>query len=448
MVQTLGPTINIDHDTLLEIIGERIEDGRLLRLIKYLLKAGYMEEWKYNHTHSGTPQGGIISPLLANIYLDELDKWVENDLMPRYNRRINKVGRRRNPTWRSYKGKKYYAKKKGDRQAYKKYDKLMKTVPSVMTEDEGYRKLDYIRYADDFLLSFAGPRHEAEEIKEEIREFLRGRLKLELSKEKTLITHARTEKARFLGYELSIMHSIDRRTVNGGIRFGVPREAITRTMKRYCKKGKPSNRPELLVVSDYEIILTYQQALAGLVQYYQMAHNVAKLSVVRWAMQVSLLKTLANKHKSTTTKIAKKYRSERTVNGKKYKVIEAKVERKDKEPLISHFGAVPLSRNPKPDTIHDLKYKEYPARNELVKRMLAEECEMCEATGYVEVHHIRGLKDLYKNGRRKKSAWVIRMATRRRKTLVVCRPCHNAIEHGKHRPEWDALNDVLESRVQ
>ena len=445
---------NIDHDTLLEIMAEKIEDGRLLRLTRNLLKAGIMELWENKNTYSGTPQGtpqgGIISPLLTNIYMDVFDKWVETNLLPRYNRKSegSHRGRRRNPEYKSLQGKRTTAKKNGDKIAYKRYGRLMKTMPSVVTNDEGFRKLEYIRYADDFLLSFAGPKSEAEEIKREIRDFLRDRLKLELSKEKTLITHARTEKAKFLGYHLNIMHCNDRRTVNGQIHFGVPREVITKALRKYCKKGKPDSRPELTELSDYELILTYQQGYRGLVQYYTMAHNIASLSKVRWAAQNSLLKTLANKHKSTTTKTAKEYRGEKTVDGKIYKVFEVTVKRENKKPLHTYFGAIPLTRNPFPTEVKDKREDNYPRRNDLLDRLNADLCEMCGITGEMEVHHVRKLKDVNKPGRKRKPAWVHTMAARRRKTLVVCWNCHKAIDNGRHKPEWDSWKSVLESRVR
>jgi group II intron reverse transcriptase/maturase len=193
---------NINHEILLEKMEDKIKDGRFTRLLMFLMKAGYLEDWKWHRTYSGTPQGGIISPLLSNIYLHTLDEWVENELLPKYNRRPE-GGRKRNPEYRRYEALRGNAKKKGDWESFKHYGKLMKTVPTFVEQDE-YRKLEYVRYADDFLLSFAGPKKEAVNIKEEIRDFLNDRLKLELSMEKTLITHARTQKALFLGHEIKV----------------------------------------------------------------------------------------------------------------------------------------------------------------------------------------------------------------------------------------------------
>ncbi len=439
---------NIDHEILVGILSKEIQDGRFLNLVRRLLSAGYMEEWKWHETYSGTPQGGIISPLLSNIYLNVFDRWVEEELLPLYNRKSPGMTRRPdNPIYRRYSRQRDKAKKSGDRAAYKRYGKLMKTVPSVI-DDDSYRKLEYIRYADDFLLSFSGPKHEAEEIRERIRDFLKRELGLELSMEKTLITHARTEKARFLGYDLHIMRSQERRTVNGWMWFGVPKEVISEAKKKYMRNDKPVHRNEWILHSDYDIVANFQAEYRGLVQYYIMAHNVASLNEVEWVTVTSLLKTLAAKHKSSVNKMAKKHKSRMVVDGKPYRVFKVTVEREGKKPLESHFGAIPLKRNPRPAEIKDALPKFFMCRSELLDRMMAEECEMCGSKGRIQVHHVRKLKDLTKPGRRAKPAWVHRMAAIRRKTLMVCEECHQAIHAGAHRSEWDIWNNLLESRMR
>ena len=443
---------NIDHETLIGIMEEKIEDQRFLNLVKHLMKAGYMEDWKWQGTYSGTPQGGIISPLLANVYLDKFDKWVEEELLPNYNRNSPKErGRKRNPEYRHYEYKRRLAREKGDVESFKHYGKLMKEIPSVI-DDDSYRKLEYVRYADDFLLSFAGPKKEAEEIREHIKNFLEKELILELSVEKTLITHARKEKAKFLGYELRVMRSNERRTANGTIWLGVPKEVIRDAKRKYMKNGKVVHRPELLHNSDFDIIAMFQSEYRGLVQYYQMAHNVHRLSEVDWAASTSLLKTLAGKHKTSVTKMVKKHKKTRTVNGKKYRVFETTVERKGKKPLVAHYGANPLIRKPEchiKDKITRVgSYGIGTNRSELIRRMSGEECEMCGKKGNVEVHHVRKLKDVNKQGRKNKPAWVQRMSAIRRKTLITCKTCHKAIHAGEHRKEWDNWKNVLESRVR
>ncbi len=178
---------NIDHDVLLSVLGEKLNDNRFLRRLKYLLKAGYMEDWKYGRTLSGTPQGGVVSPILANIYLDRLDKYVETVLIPAHTRgKVRKV----NLEWAALQRQMTAQRKLGNHQLAKTLRRQMQQLPSGVTHDPGYRRLRYVRYADDFVLGFIGPNAEAGQLKESLETFLSNTLKLELSKEKTLITHA------------------------------------------------------------------------------------------------------------------------------------------------------------------------------------------------------------------------------------------------------------------
>jgi hypothetical protein len=203
-----------DHQVLRAILAEKIHDNRFLRLIGNLLRAGYLEDWRFHETLSGTPQGGVLSPVLANIYLSRLDRFVETVLVPAHTR--GEV-RRLNPRYGALRTRAYKARRAGRWEAARTLKQQMQRLPSVDPHDDSYRRLRYVRYADDFLLGFVGPRHEAEAIKGELRDFLRDTLKLELSEAKTLITHARTEKAHFLGYEVNQCRVQHRRAVPGRV---------------------------------------------------------------------------------------------------------------------------------------------------------------------------------------------------------------------------------------
>ena len=171
---------NIDHEVLLSVLGERLHDNRFLRLLTYLLKAGYVEDWKYGRTLSGTPQGGIVSPILANIYLDRLDKFVENVLIPAHTRGTD---RRPNREYTRLSDRMKYHRKVGHHSLAAALRKQMQQLPSRDPHDPDYRRLRYVRYADDFVLGFIGPKAEAQQVKESLETFLRDTLKLELSKE-------------------------------------------------------------------------------------------------------------------------------------------------------------------------------------------------------------------------------------------------------------------------
>src|SRR5229473_4517729 len=210
---------SLDHEIMIKILAEKIHDGRFLRLISHMLKAGYLEDWRWHATLSGSPQGGIASPVLSNIYLDRLDQYVEQRLLPEHN-----LGRRRrpNPAYQAVEYAIQRARRHRDRAEARRLALRRRRLPSQEPADPDYRRLRYVRYADDWLLGFAGPKHEAEDIKSKIAAFLREELKLELSQSKTLITHATSQAARFLGYEIRAQHSDTkitrrRRAVNGAI---------------------------------------------------------------------------------------------------------------------------------------------------------------------------------------------------------------------------------------
>ncbi len=424
----------LDHEVLLNILGERIHDNRFLRLIRHMLQAGYLEEWRWHETLSGAPQGGVCSPILSNIYLDKLDKFVETVLLPKYNREKR---RGKNPAYQQIENAIARAKRRGDRQAVCALRKQRRTLPSQDPQNPTYRRLRYVRYADDWALGFSGPKAEAEEIKREIRDFLRETLKLELSEEKTLITHIRTHAAKFLGYEIVSQHVDDKldrrgqRQVNETIGLRVPKAVIEQKCAMYMRRGKPAQRASLMQDSDYSIISKYQAEYRGIVQYYLLAHNVGWFGKLYWVAETSLLKTLASKHRSTVTKMAKRHNATiETADGPK-KCLQAVIHRgENKKPLVACFGGIPLKRRPEAILVDRLPQFVMTNRSELLQRVLADKCELCESKEKVEVHHIRKLADLEKPGRREKPVWVKQMAARRRKTLIVCRKCHEEIHAG------------------
>jgi group II intron reverse transcriptase/maturase len=236
----------LDHEVLLGILAERIHDGRFLRLIRELLQAGYLEDWRFNAMLSGTPQGGVVSPLLANIYLDRLDRFVEQTLVPAYTRGAQ---RKRNPAHRHVQRRMYRLAQQGHRTEARHLRQEMQRLPYGDPNDPNYRRLRYVRYADDFPLGFIGPRVEAEAIKCQLDQFLRDTLKLELATEKPLITHARSDAARFLGYEVIVKHNnrkLDHRglrSLNGSIGLRVPMDKIRGKCDAYMRGGKPAPTP-------------------------------------------------------------------------------------------------------------------------------------------------------------------------------------------------------------
>src|SRR6266566_4225957 len=372
---------SLDHQVMLTTLAEHIHDGRFLQLIDRMLKAGYLEDWRWNATLSGAPQG--------------------------------------------------------DWGAVRALRRERRTLPSQDPDDPGYRRLRYVRYCDDFLLGFAGPRHEAEQIKARIRAFLREELKLELSEPKTLITHATSQAAHFLGYQNKAQHADtkitrNRRAVNGAIGLFVPRAVIRDRCAGYMSKGKPALRGPLLHDDDFTIVAKYGSEYRGFVQYYLLAQDVFRLELLRWVMETSMLKTLAGKHKSTVTKMARSYKATIDIPDGRRFCFQVTLRRDEgRKPLVARFGGIPLKRQ-RTAVITDLTPIMATARrNELIHRLLAGRCELCEGRTGLQVHHVRKLADLNKPGRLERPPWVRLMAMRKRKTLVVCDRCHQDIHAGR-----------------
>jgi len=415
---------SLDHQVLLSILAEKIHDGRFLQLISRMLQAGYLEDWVYGVTLSGVPQGGVASPILSNVYLDRLDRFVETELIPQFTR-----GQRRadNPAYRKLANQISKARRLGDRAQVRALSRTLRTLPSQDPRDPGYRRLRYVRYADDHLLGFTGPRAEAEEIKARLGRFLAEDLGLELSQDKTLITHGRTGAARFLGYEITIRDGSRvknrRRTGTGNVSLRVPRTVIKDKCAPHLARGEPACRSALLNADDYAIVAAFGAEYRGIVQYYLLAWDVYRLGRLRWVMETAMLKTLAGKHHSTAAKMARKHKTVIDTPHGKRTCFEARIERDGRKPLVARFGGIPLHRKKNAvlgDRVTD------PGRTvahgkELIQRFLVGMCELCGGTTDIEVHHIRRLADL---GRPGQPRWAEEMQRRHRKTLVLCGNCH------------------------
>jgi group II intron reverse transcriptase/maturase len=419
---------SLRHEILLGILAEKIHDQRFLRLIGSMLKAGFLEDWQYHETLSGCPQGGVVSPILSNIYLSKLDDFVERELIPRHTRGADRA---RNPAYRQEYAGLLRARRRGDRAEARRLARLIRTLPALDPMDPGYRRLRYLRYADDHLLGFTGPRAEAEQIKARLAEFLRDDLGLVLNASKTLITHARSQRARFLGYDITVQHSSTkitngRRSVNGRIALRVPPEVITAQCARYRQHGKPWPRSRLQNLDDYDIVRVYGAEYAGVVNYYLLAQDVWRLSKLRWHAETSMLKTLAAKHRSTVTRMAARYRAKVVTDDGLRACYEARVTREGKRDLVARFGGIALRHDRRAVITDPGPVLVRLPRRELLRRLQRRQCELCEQGATVAVHQVAGLKQLGTAGPGQ-PAWAVLMAKMRRKTLVVCAPCHEHI---------------------
>jgi hypothetical protein len=309
-------------------------------------------------------------------------------------------------------------------------------LPSVDPDDPGYRRLRYVRYADDVLLGFNGPRAEAEALKRDLGAFLREALKLELSEAKTLLTHARTGAARFLGYEITVLavddarDRHDRRATNGQIGLRVPADVIRAKCRPYLRRDKPAAWAECLHDAPFSILTQFQQVFRGVANYYQMAYNLHRLDILRYAMERSLVRTLGDKLRLSTPQVYRRFGAMVQTPAGPRKGLEVRVEREGKRPLVAQWGGISL-RWHVDAVLDDQPPRAWNARTEVLERLLADTCELCGSHDRVQVHHVRHLKDLQRYRGRPVPAWVEKMAARHRKTLVACHDCHVAVHAGR-----------------
>ena len=428
---------NIDHTVLLNLLSEKIKDSKFVTLIGKFLKAGYMENWEYHKTYSGTPQGGILSPILANIYLHELDKKVEqlraDFSQPNPKSCSLEYGRIRREI---LKKRKQYGNLTDDTQKkslLREIHKLETEMRKLPYKDATGRKIVYVRYADDFLIGVSGSRKDCEKIKQELTAFISEKLKLELSDEKTRITHS-TENARFLGYDINVRRNNQtkrtakgtvQRTLNQSVELLVPFEKIEQFMYQreiviQAKDGSliPWQRNAMAGLTDLEVLDTYNSQTRGICNYYSLASNFSKLTYFVYLMEYSCLKTLAKKHKTRISAIKKMYQCGSSW-GIPYETKSCK-----KRMMIIKFSDLKKGTvYQNADTIrHHIHFTNH---SSLEDRLRANQCELCGATDVpLEVHHINKVKNL--NG---KEQWEKAMIARKRKTLIVCKNCHIAIHH-------------------
>lgn len=436
---------NIDHDVLVGILRERISDDRFIRLIRKFLKAGYVEDWTFHNTYSGMPQGGIVSPILANIYLDKLDKYVKEYIRHfdmgtkrRPGKESNNLANERKRTVRKLKKVKDGTEKAALVARLKAIEQERAAFPNGDEMDESYRRLKYIRYADDFILGVIGSKEEAQRIKEDIKSFLSASLALELSEEKTLITHT-GKSAKFLGYEITVtrdnhqrrdVRGCLRRTYGKRVRLNVSMATLRDKLLEYgameikLRNGKevwkPKCRSGLIFNDDLEILDRYNRETVGFCNYYLIANNCVVLHNFRYIMEYSMYKTFAGKYRSTVRKINKKYRYNKlfTVKYEQKGAIKSRTFYKTsfKRRTTAFNGSCDIE----PYSIADV------SRTNLTDRLKAEKCELCGATGKLIMHHVRNLKDL-----KGKESWERLMSARKRKTIALCPSCHRLRHLGK-----------------
>lgn len=439
---------NIDHEVMVGILAKRIQDERFLRLIRKFLKAGYLEDWRYHNTYSGTPQGGIISPILANIYLDKLDRFME-ELKKQFDSGAKRatfpatyeLEKKRGVLAKKLRSANSEEEKNILTEKIREIDKKKRTLPHTDPFDTTFKRLQYVRYADDFLVGVIGSKEDASAIKGQVGEFLTGSLKLELSDEKTLVTHS-TKRARFLGYDIYVRRSnIARRdkngrlsrTLSGSVCLELPSEIMRKKLLDYGamtiettvygkENWKPKGRYCLKDNDDLEILDQYNSEIRGFRNYYRIANNSAHAGSFGYIMQYSMFKTFAAKYRTSMKKIIRRLRV-----GKHFGVQFKDKKGKTKTRLFykDGFARMSATKSHSVDKIPNTVI--YSSKTSLMDRLSARQCELCGKTDVdIEMHHVRKLKDL-----KGKSYWERFMIARNRKTLALCADCHQKLHNGK-----------------
>ena len=430
---------SFDHHVTIELLRKRIKDEAFISLMWKFLRAGYMEQWEYHKTYSGSPQGSGMSPILANIYLHELDVFMDGlknnfDKGDTRNRKVNKDYDKVRWAYRKAKSNLEANRTDENLKAFKEAQKIMLSTPHLNEMDESYKRVQYNRYADDFLIAVNGSKKDAQSIKEQVRVFLENELKLIMSEEKTHITHS-SKKVRYLGYDIRVSRSQDtkrtkkglQRVWYGKVQLYMPKEKWIAKLRDYgafkIKKDeagkeiwKPIHRGALMHLDEVAIISKYNSEIRGLYNYYRMAINVCNLDKFHFIMRGSCLKTLASKHDSSVMKMYKKYKSEKGDFGVNY-TTKGGVKRCE-----FYNDGFRRNVNNAPDFADVMpEYRTQIKSTSLAGRLRNGKCEACGALDVkVYMRHVKRLKDLNKD-----NEFDMLMIEKRRKSLALCQNCYD-----------------------
>lgn len=439
---------SFDHQVVSKLLRKRIDDEAFIQLIWKFLKAGYMEQWTFGRTYSGVPQGSGVSPVLCNVYLNELDRYMEKYAME-FNTKAQK--KRFATAYRRSVDRTYKYRKKGKEiwetltpeerkirsRTLKKLEREEKSITPTIPKDADYKRIQYTRYADDFLIGVIGSKQDAEKVKQDVKTFLWETLKLEMSDAKTKVTHT-GDRARFLGYDITVSRSQNlkkkadgrvQRCQTGVVKLLVPREKWVgklieyRAMKiKINENGKERfvalHRGKLVNQRDIEILARYNAEVRGLYNYYSIANDSFKIGRFANVMKYSMYKTFACKYKTNVHEIKRRY----FVNDLFTVAYDTKSGRKTT--TFYKDGFKRKEKATKFDNVSELpQFSKYAKTNTLKQRVERHTCELCHKDcRNLEIHQVKKLKDLKGD-----AEWVLLMRKRRRKTLVVCPECHSLI---------------------
>ncbi len=435
----------LNHHKLVAILRKKIQDERFLNLIWKLLNAGYMDlHGERRDSLIGSPQGGIVSPILANVYLHELDEFVET-----LRERLEKGKEKRpSPTYERLRSKRYSMAKRGQARTkeFKEITRQMRAVPSKQGNDPEYIRVRYLRYADDWLIGVCGSHSLALSIKQNIKEFLQDHLQLTLNEEKTCITNARTEEAFFLGTTLKIGNggnakiklqtspwtgkTFKRRSTGMETVMNAPLPKLVKRLadRGFCtKEGQPTPKSGWMFLDADQIVNLYSSVNRGLQNYYRFADNWGHMQRVQYILHYSLAKTLANKYRITVGKVFKRFGKTLTV------VVPGKGGKEDRKVSFSANA----DWNKKRDAFQRGKHSEIDLVRTTIqmktRSKLGRVCCICENAEHIEMHHVRHIRKL--SHKREATGFNRLLRAINRKQIPVCTTCHHKIHQG----EYDSL---------
>ena len=430
----------IDHGVLVRVLRKKIRDERFLNLIWKLLRAGYLDLREARQDSlAGTPQGGLASPILANVYLHELDEKVEEIRL-----RLERGGKRkhRNPLWRKLSEQKRHLVKKGATRTkeFRELIQRIRSIPAVEVNDPNFIRIKYLRYADDWIVGICGPRTLAEQVKEELKTFLGQHLKLTLSEEKTRITHARKEQAHFLGTRIAIGREgiqrvvttnngsgrpIKRRSTGSEIVMMAPKEELVKKLhsKGFCTaSGWPTTKLGWIHLDVDQILMLYNGINRGIQNYYRFTDNFSQLSQIQYILKFSLAKTLAAKYKCSVRQVFKRFGKTPSVT------VKAEDGKRDRHIAFYFNSDWTKQRNGFQighATVDLLRW----SLKMRTRSKLGKPCCICKTREQVEMHHVRHIR---KTGGKKPVGFNTILQALNRKQIPVCTTCHQKIHHGDY----------------
>ncbi len=434
---------SISHEKLISILKEKISDERFINLIRKFLKAGILQDRNIQYSHFGTPQGSVVSPLLANIYFDKLDKEViklsKQIFVPKVNKR-NTIHKNL-----SYKISRKFSelhdiqdKKsilyKDTLKEIKDLKQHQRSIPSLVKQGV---EIKYVRFADDWVIGINGPFRLTTKILTYIQKYLKEELALTLSPEKTKITCLHRGTFSFLGYDIFIPRNRPITKVKGIIRRGNSllrlEPSIDKIQKSLKNSGfittlgkgyRPTSKKSITTLEDHVIVSYFRSVWLGLYNYYSGSTNRTLLLYIQFLLIRSCAMTLGHKHRKSSKYMFDKYGKNLNFNISEKKTLDTKLLGSVSFPILN-IGKLSTRKWNINENFKDPFSQKI---NKISRSNLLKNCLLCKSKIDIEMHHVKHIR---KRGK-KYIGFHEQMSLINRKQIPVCRECHNMIHTGQY----------------